>query len=203
MALDAAYSTVAEYSAQKGKLTDGDNLFVMRELAASSRLVDQICQRPPGFFNNDGDAPVARTVVVPLTDSVLLLPYPLISVTSVEVDTGPTGVYATALAPTDFELLPITGPPAPYTAIRGLSWANNALWYEGSRVRITGIWGWPEVPAAVVAATIELTAIFRIESPRATNTVDEMGQVTSISRTSRDMVERILSPYMNVAGIVG
>lgn len=51
-------------------------------------------------------------------------------------------------------------------------------------VEVTAIWGWPEVPVAIKRATIQLTGILRLDTPRATRRVQE--GVDAAIETSRD-----------------
>lgn len=78
------------------------------------------------------------------------------SITSVAVDTGDDGTYATTT--TNYQPLPVGGRDAllgetPYTGLRALS---DTTWaYDNTRlgsVRVTGLWGWSAAPDDVQRA---------------------------------------------------
>ena len=200
MAIGDAYATPAEYKDQKEKTSPDDDLAIARELLAVSRMIDRSLGRPAGF--NKDAAPVAR-VFVPQKNSPVLRVDDLASIPvstgEIAIDTDSAGTYVTELVTADYELLPLnaaTGPEArPYRQIGLLSWRDRTQWAAGQRVRVTAIWGWPAVPSAIVAATIELTGILRMESPRATNRVNEIGQVLSTSRSAQNILGDLLDTY--------
>ena len=66
----------------------------------------------------------------------------------------------------------------------------------GVLTEVTGIWGMPAVPRAVVDATIELTAIWRIESPRATTRISEgFDALIGTSREAQTIVDKLIALY--------
>jgi len=125
-----------------------------------------------------------------------------VSVSEIAIDQNLTGSFDLVLASNDYELLPRNalqgGEPRPYTQIGLTEWGTHGGWIVGSRVRVTGIWGWPAIPQAIVRATVQLTAILRLESPRATRTVTDLGQVTGMSRIGADIVNDLVSNYAKV-----
>lgn len=119
----------------------------------------------------------------------------------ISVDTNRDGGFTTVLGPTDFQLLPRNNPsrsePHPYYRLM-LTWfspSTNAVWLPYAEVKVTGYWGWPAVPEAIKAATIELAAIWLFESPRATMTIDELNRVVRASPNAQNIVERVLRVY--------
>ncbi len=108
----------------------------------------------------------------------------------------------TALVSTDYELHPINAPRGPevwpYTSIVLTDWGTKLSFGKGQRVEVVGKFGWPAVPEAVKHATAELTAILRLESPRATNQIAPMAEVMGVLSTSRpaqDIVQRLIEQY--------
>lgn len=202
MAIGDAYATVAEYKTQKDKTSAADDTALTRELLAVSRMIDRTLRRPAGF--NKDAAAVARVYRVRQTDPILDVD-DLVSVSAIGIDVNASGAYDTALVAADYELLPFNaadGPEArPYEQIGLLSWRSRTQWVAGQRVQITGVWGWPAVPAAIVAATIELTAILRVESPRATNRVNEVNVFVSTSRAAQDIVGNLMATYAPLPGV--
>lgn len=208
MAIGDAYATVAQYRTVKGNPESAeDDIAIERDLKAVARFIDLITHRPVGF--NKDASNVDRIYMVEWQGTRLEVD-DLVSVGSVVVDKGPTGTYNTTVVEgTDFELYPLNaarGPEArPYWRLDMLPWATTLKsWPKGARVKITGVFGWPAVPSAVVSANIELTAILRIESPRATNRVNELNTVfTSTSRQAQGIVEDLVRRYDKGPVVVG
>lgn len=205
MAIGDAYATPAEYKGQVGTLTSDSDIEVARELLAVSRLIDRTLGRPAGF-NRDATA-VARVYVAPRTSDILVVDdFVSLAVNDAEeeiygvaIDVNRTGLYETILVTADYELLPrnaAVGPEArPYHAIALNGWRSRTQWGATQRVQVTAIWGWPAVPSGIKAATIELTAILRLESPRATNRINEMDQVLSTSRAAQNVLVSLMDTY--------
>ena len=84
--------------------------------------------------------------------------------------------------------------PNPYRAIQLTSWGNSGA-FRGHRVRVVGTFGWPAVPAAIRTATIELAAILRLQSPRATNQIQEFDQVIAASNEAQKILHRLVAVY--------
>ena len=123
----------------------------------------------------------------------------LVSINTLKVDENDDGTFGeSAWASTDYELLPrnaADGPePAPYTEIFIPSWSTKDAWGR-HRVEINGKFGWPSVPSAIERACVQITGILRLETPRATRSVN-IGTETTLE-TSRQAQE-IVSALMNV-----
>lgn len=128
----------------------------------------------------------------------------LISVTSLASDNG-NRTYA-AWAVTDYELEPINASAQnePYTTVYVAPNGRYAFpaWRRG--VQITGVWGWPAVPAPVVdACYLQAERIYqRRNSPMGVAGPNEFGQLTALAPLDPD-VRMLLQPYvrMGVRGI--
>jgi hypothetical protein len=183
MARDIAYATIEDYrSSHVNKLTNDDDTAIGRALVAVSRHIDAKLGRFVGFGKDD-------TAVARLFDTDYWNPLyvpDLVSVTTLEEWNGLAYVATTA-----YELGPLNASleGQPYSLIR----RTSGVW--ASRVRVTGIWGWPAVPEAIRAATIELAAILRIESPRATSAINEDQQVLSTSRAGQAIVSGLMGTF--------
>jgi len=204
MAIGDAYATAAQYKAQTGKTGSADDTPLGLALTAVSRVIDRACRRSRTGFNKDAAAvirefnPDFSSAVLPVGD--------LVSVTAITVDTALAGTYATTVAETDYELLPLNaadGPEVrPYDEIGLLPWsASLKLWVPGQRVKVNAVWGWNAVPAAITTACIELTAILRLESPRGTNTINELNQVLSTSRVAQNILAELIETYARPPGV--
>jgi len=135
----------------------------------------------------------------------------LVTLTSLSVDRGGAGVYAETWADgTDFVLEPFNNPAInyPYTQIRarrisgryfpvyGQSYGGE--WAVEKSVKVTGVFGWPAVPADVMVATEILASklLKRVrEAPFGIVTVGlDAGAAMRIARTDPD-VANLISHY--------
>lgn len=203
MALGDAYATASQYRAAKKGNSSSDDTVIGRDLKAVSRYIDKMTHRRMGFNVDASD--IAR--VYDIDDASMLLPiFDTVSITTVEIDETRGGTW-TALAATDWELLPLNAAsdpePRPYYELGALPTGQYSKgWARGGRMRITGKCGWPAVPDAIVSACIELTAIFRIETPRATSQVNEVGQVLSTNAQARGIVAELVHTYSRFAELI-
>lgn len=228
MPVTDAYATAAQYRTIVAKSDAGSDTDVAGDLLALSRWLDKKLGR---FFTKDAAA-VARVFTLPGSLRTALAAAPLgwaesenpwrygvysrtLSVddlaaapTSVKIDQNGDGLFTdeTALAATDYELWPLNaalGPePSPYTAVVIPVWSTVGGFPAGARVQVTAQWGWPAVPEAIMRATCQITGILRLESPRATQRVSELGEVIGTSRQAQEIVEKLACVYARHAGIV-
>ncbi len=209
MAISDAYATVAEYRQRVGKEgPSDDDAVVLLQLKAVSRFMERHLGR---FFNVDaGD--ITRLIRVGDignppnigTRKVLTLPWDLSAVpTSIKIDKDNDGDFTdeTALAASDFFLIPrnaLLGPEAePFQAIELTPWGDNPSWPEGRWVEVIGKWGWPAVPEAIRQATIDLTSILKLDSPRATSRiVDDIAGAIEVSPQAHGIVKGLSEVYV-------
>lgn len=206
MPISDAYATPTLYRAVKGNTDSANDTVLSDQLIAVSRYMDKRLNR---FYTKDV-APVAR-VGIPGDDWLLKDEWTLFvadiasaSGVAIKVDSDLDGSFTdeAAFAAADFQLRPSDAPygpePKPYTQIYLTRWGGRSQWTEGYPVEVTAIWGWPAVPKAIEQACVELTAIFRMTSPRATRRMDELGQVLSTSRPAQDIVSELMTVYGRV-----
>lgn len=195
MAITDAYCTAGAYRSAIGKIDGGDDQDILTDLTAISRYMEKRLDR---FFNKDAAA-VKRYYMGSGYD--VLYVDDLVSVTTIKIDTDRDGSFAdeTALATTDYELLPrnvdVGSEPGPYRSIGLTDYGTQSLWTAGTRVEIDGVWGWPAVPEAIKRACIHLTAILRLETPRAQATVSEIGQLVQMSPKAMGIIEDLHRHY--------
>jgi hypothetical protein len=95
-----------------------------------------------------------------------------------------------------YELWPLNAPQGieaePYEQIVR---TGSARWPLGEPIVVTAVWGWPAVPAAIREATVEWTAIWRNESPGATQHVQEIDQVAAFSPYHASQLKRMTQMY--------
>lgn len=205
MAITDAYASAAEYRDALGKPTDLADARLDLDLTAISRFLDRRLER---FFTVDA-SDVAR-IYIPsqyggkpaigrfslFIDDLSAAP------TTIKIDKDGDGLFSdeTALATTDYELHPLNallGPEAtPYTSIVLTPWGDEVTWPEDCRVEIVGKWGWPAIPEAIKRATIEIAALLRIETPRATNRIPEgFDQAVESSPQAQQIIWQIAKVY--------
>ncbi|MGD9889693.1 MAG: hypothetical protein AB7R89_25780 [Dehalococcoidia bacterium] len=218
MVVSEPYAVAVDYRAAVTKSDAAEDAEILADLTAVSRFLDRRLGR---FFTKDA-ADVARVFPTPhprnaprpgwaeaenpwLAAGVArtLFIDDIVSATSIIVDEDRDGAFDDAsLGVLDYELLPrnaALGPePKPYTAIELTDYGSVYAWTPNTRVQITGVWGWPSVPPAIKAATIQLTAILRLESPRATQRVNELDQVIGTSRQAQLIVNDLVRHYRKV-----
>ncbi len=192
MALADPYASVVEYQAAVGTSDTGSNAAINSDLVAVSRWIDRRLGR---HFNIEASV-TSHVYIVPRMASrstyrsdwaesenpyyygpfSRLLEVDDIASTNgleIKVDVSGDGSFAndTAWNTSDYVLRPLNatlGPePRPYTRIEVPSWSNSGGFGSGARVQINAIHGWPSVPAAIKAATIEITQTLRTGLARA------------------------------------
>lgn len=184
-----AYATVEQYRALTGKTDTSADAQIIIDLIAISRYLDGKLGR---WFNKDA----SDTTRLYLPDSIIdtLHVEDVVSVTEVAIESGDSFD-----AITDYLLLPLNADkqpePRPFTSIR----LRNSTFPADYQVRVTGVHGWPNVPDAIQRATIHLAAILRIESPRATRRISELGDAIETSDDAMSIVRQLTDRYRRVS----
>lgn len=215
MPVEDAYATATLYRSLIRRNDSTDDTVILDDLKAVSRYLDRKLER---FFTKDAAA-VAR-VFYPngyeagdpeaenpwrfSTRSRDLRVDDIASTSglSIKIDEDRDGLFSdeTALASTDYQLFPLNadkGPePAPWNVIHIPSWSAKSGWPPGSPVEVTAVWGWPAVPKAIERATCHMTAIVRLESPRAMNGVGQaVDEILDASPDSQRLVAQLSHVY--------
>jgi hypothetical protein len=180
--LQAPYATVAQYRSQVNKIDDASDDDIVLDLLAVSRYIDKKTGR---FFNHDED-PVTRTYLC-RGDTTLWID-DVCEPPLVEIVSGSDLVEVTAyrLWPAGADLKP---EPEPWQA---LLLSSPQLGVEYS---VTARRGWSAVPYPVNRGTIEITAIWRLESPRATSRVNELDEVIGTSPLANKLVYSLVHQF--------
>ncbi len=217
MAITDAYATAAEYRAALSGQDSGNDTQVLLELKACSRFMERRAQTfwtvdvsdaTREFYPDPGGTDQLVTVkaggvLANIRGARELFIPPLSAApTTIKIDSDLDGLFTdeTALASTDYELRPLNAPDGPeaepYTSIVLTPWGNWGAWPIGAKVQIIGKWGWPAIPDGVKQACIQLTAIWRLESPRATMDVSQgFDTLTAISPQAANIVRELLNLY--------
>jgi hypothetical protein len=199
LAVSDAYASAATYRAVLDKSDTSEDAEILTDLTAVSRYIERKLGR---FFTTDaGNVERVYRATDLSNEPKCLFVDDLVSVSHIKVDTDDDGSFADedAWASTDYELLPrnaADGPEAaPYTEIYIPSWSTKNLWGR-HRVEVSGKWGWPAVPSAIERATVHLTGILRLETPRATRQVNiGMEQVEETSSEAQAIVNQLMDMY--------
>ena len=198
VSIESAYATSSQYRAVTGKTDIGQDADILTDLKAISRYLDSKMGR---FFTKDAED-VARIYVAPENTFALWVDDLPAVPTTVKVDDNGDGVFETTLAAADYELLPLNadkGPePRPYTRIQLTPWGSYSTFIPGARIEVTAQFGWPAVPLAIQQATIHLTAILRLESPRATRRISELGEAIDTSPDAQRIIRQLTDQYRRI-----
>jgi len=194
-AISDAYATAIEYRAAVNMTKTTEDAEILLDLKAVSRYLEGKLGR---HFTMDAAA-VARTYVPGASRAALRVDDIAVTPTSITLDLDNDGVYETTLAATDYELLPLNadkGPEArPWTQVRMTPWGDYAHFVAGQRVQVTAQFGWPSIPEGVKQSTIQIAAILRLESPRATKRISELGDAIEASPEAMYIVRQLTDDY--------
>lgn len=198
MAVTDAYASAAAYRKLISKTDSADDAEIDIDLKAVSRYLDRVLGRS---FTKDARAVGRIFTRRPRGDPRVLWVDDLAAVpASIEIDEDGGGFAGqTPLAADEFELWPLNagrGPePRPWTAIHLPPSSGRDGWPSGRRVKVTAQWGWPAIPEAIARATAHLTAVLRLETPRATRRVPELGGAFEASREAEGIVRELAGAY--------
>jgi len=208
------YCTRNEVLTRMGRtdtLTDATTINVGDAIEAATAAIDEDCHR---HFDTTGTvlAPVTKTLPRPRDIAQSRLDIPdLISLTSISVDDNNDGVYETVLVAADYELdkwhadtyLDDNGARSvwPYEFVTLLS----RYWPTGTRrnvIQIDGVWGWPEVPAAInQACSILATRLMQRMQAAPFGVQSFGGEATQSIRTTDSDYLALIAPYRRM-GVV-
>lgn len=203
MAIGDAYATRANYKLAFSKTATGQDALIDDELIGISRWIDRhpLVRR---HFTKD-DAVVTRSFYPKHNGPKLLLPFDVASKTNfaLKVDTDRDGSFADETAwtiDTHFQLLPLDadiGPEArPWTEILIPEWSTKGDFRTDTMVQVVSITGWPAVPKIVTRLTMEVLAVLRLESPRATERVPEsIDDAIGLSEVARTLLDQVIRDY--------
>jgi hypothetical protein len=193
MAWDDAYLDLDNFKARVNVTDDRADVVLTQIITAASRAVEQWTGR---VFNQ---SPAGTIRYFDAVNSRAVMSGDLVSVAELASDGG-ARTYDTVWPIADYELWPYDAAETgrPYQQIRGVN-AVFPRWRRG--VRVTGVFGWPTVPALIVEAVAiqanrywkRQTAPFGIAGAPGT----ELGQVMAISSLDPD-VKQMISTYKRV-----
>ena len=192
MSISNGYATLTDVK-NALRITDAlDDALLETAIESASRMIDGFTART---FYNAGTA----TRDFAATDSVNLIIDDAISVSEVKATDEKGGSY-TIFSPNDYQLEPVNsrsdGLYFPFTGIRAVNTYAWPVVDQQALVRVTGVWGWAEIPTAIKQATIiQSSRLFkRLDSPLGVLGMGDMGQIR-VSRYLDPDVEQLAMPY--------
>ncbi len=143
MAITDPYCSVDEFKSRTDSTSNANNSAIASVLLAASRVIDGYCRQP--FYKT---AETTRLYTAVRRD--VLEVGPIASVSSILSDDGSL-TYDTTWLVTDYELYPFDAAEIgePYREIRRALNGSFSFPLSSQGVRITGEFGWPDVPAPV------------------------------------------------------
>ena len=196
-----SYATLAEFKAAVGITDTVDDGALQSVLDATDTLIDLHCDRKTGF----GTATETRYYTA--EDYEYVLTDDLVSVTTLQTDDDANGTYETTwTSGTDYVLAPRNAAldGFPYTEIdTSVTWPRNFPKDVYLGVKVTGVFGFPSVPAAVKQAEIiQANAVWASRvSPYAVVGSADLGGILRMSRALHPEAALILEPYRKRSGL--
>lgn len=208
MALNDPYVTAAQLKTRLGISDSIDDAAITSAVTASSKWIDNHCNRRRFGFNK---ATVATARLYRPSNRFRVSVDDISSTTSlvVTVDLGNDGTYETTwTASTDFLLEPIDavatdGDSRPYTSLSVLEGRYIPTSYRRPPIQVTALWGWPAVPALVTEAAYQLAEeTFKLkDAPFGVAGVNDFG-VLRIGNQTMNRVQSMLADYVGGSGSV-
>lgn len=210
MAVTDGYLTSAEAGSYIGRqFADGSG--ILDDVVTSvSRMIDQHCGR---HFYRDGttEVPVARVFEVENLSELELGPFnDLVSITSLKTDDNGDGTYETTLSASNYQLCPVNAVSRgayaePYTEIDLLNATTFPSAVASGReylIEVSGVWGWPAVPAEVrQAARILVAEVAKLQdAPLGVVGQSEFG-VFRVPAQMPPVARRMLAPLVHPAWV--
>lgn len=196
-----SYISVEDMRQRMNITDDVDDALIAAVIEAASRQVDACTGR---FFGTRGTllAPVTRRFTARCADLIYI--DDVISVSAVAADLQGLRTYEGTFDPADYELSPYGADTRgePYTRIEFFSptLTTYALPIGISHaVAVSGVWGWPTIPAPVVQATaLQAHRLWqRRQAPFGVSGSNEMGQVRALTKIDPDL-ELLINQYIPI-----
>ena len=196
------YATLAQVKSAL-RITDQiDDSLLNTAIDAASRWVDGWCDRSFAPAGTAVGAITSREYTPTDTFGVIYID-DCVEVTEVRIDDDLDRTFSKVLLPQDYLLEPVNevryGLRLPFTKLRTYEDGYWPVFRGQPTVRVTGRFGWPEVPTAVREATIlQASRLFtRLDAPLGIAGFGDMGGMR-VSRFVDPDVEMLLAPYRRV-----
>jgi hypothetical protein len=200
VAITNGYATLAELKSSLTITDSDDDALLELAITSTSRMIDDFTGR---FFYANGTvgSPVIRYYTP--NDPWTLAVDDYVSISEIATDDNFNQTWSTVWAASDFLKEPVNNSLRgwPYTRLLA---TGRYVWpyYLPQACKITGVWGWPAVPAEVnQACIIQSSRIFvRKQSPFGIAGTPELGTVRLSSRLDPD-VQAFLRPINRNNGL--
>lgn len=146
------------------------------------------------------DAQPTARIYTPRVSTSALRVDDIVSVSAVALDADDDGAFETTVPASDYRLEPRDRDasvwPYGWIALR-----RGKVWTAGVAVQVTGVWGWPVVPAAIKQATLMQAGRLLKRATEAPLGIAVIGVETGVRLSSRldPDVEQLVRPYVRVA----
>lgn len=189
------YSTVASLKTRLGISDTTDDTTLGLILTGVCRAIDGHCGQS---FYQDSSASVRYFTA---QDKRTVFVDPLVSVTTLATDSDIDRTYSQTWATTDYDLMPANASSRnrPYTWIEQAPDGDYNFPTRSLGVKLTAVWGWPAVPAAVgEAALLWAERLYkRKDAPFGIASFVEAGEMRLIKEIDPD-VQTLLKPFVRL-----
>ena len=200
MAITNGYATLAELKSSLTITDSDDDALLELAITSTSRMIDDFTGR---FFYANGTvgSPVIRYYTP--NDPWTLAVDDYVSISEIATDDNFNQTWSTVWAASDFLKEPVNNSLRGWPYTRLLATGRYVFpYYLPQACKVTGVWGWPAVPAEVnQACIIQSSRIFvRKQSPFGIAGTPELGTVRLSSRLDPD-VQAFLRPINRNNGL--
>ena len=201
MALTNAYCTLSDLKTSLAIEDIADDTALEAAILTASRMIDDYTGR---FFYKDGTnaAPVVRYYTA--QDWYTCNVDDFVSLTQIATDDNFDQLYTTIWQADDYMVEPVNNPRRGWPLSRLLAIDSYIFPYNlPQSVKVTGVWGWPSIPAEIAMATkLQASRLFiRRQSPFGIAGTPDLGTVRLSSRLDPD-VEALIRPFRKMNGLV-
>jgi hypothetical protein len=197
-----SYATLAQFKEALQITDSSQDTALQAVLNATDDLIDNFVDQQVGFGQTASQTRyyTAENLYYCLTD-------PIVSVSSIATDDDANDTYETTWSATDYILAPKNASldGEPYTEIDTSLAGQRSFPLSLNGVRVTGVFGWPSVPSAVVqAALIQAGAVWSSRSaPYGVIGSTELGGIMRLSRALHPEAQVLLERYRSRLGLIG
>lgn len=197
-----SYATLAEAKASLGITDSADDTALQSCLDAADQLINNYVDTKVGFGQT-----ASQTRYYTATRFDFVLTDPIVSVSQLATDVNGDGAYSQVWSGSDYILAPRNAAldSRPYIEIDTSPFSNADYNFPVGylEVKVTGIFGWPSVPAAVKqAALIQCGAIFASRTaPFGAVGSESLGGVLRMSAALHPEARALLDAYRLRGGL--
>jgi hypothetical protein len=201
VALTNVYCTLSDLKTSLAIEDITDDTALEAAILTASRMIDDYTGR---FFYKDGTnaAPVVRYYTA--QDWYTCNVDDFVSLTQIATDDNFDQLYTTIWQSDDYMVEPVNNPRRGWPLSRLLAIDSYIFPYNlPQSVKVTGVWGWPSIPAEIAMATkLQASRLFiRRQSPFGIAGTPDLGTVRLSSRLDPD-VEALIRPFRKMNGLV-